>query len=287
MAKEGVCIKKYKQIISAMLAVCMLAVLAPSTCFAKTKDNVKEIKLGEILHISMEDNNPNIPYAELRIKFIPNTTGMYEFSVFNDTITSPPGCMWGEICNKLGTQEGNSGILYNQGDIDNYIYGSPLPIKNDSVAAELTKNKEYYLVLNCGGLGKYSADLTVKKGHECTFHKNIIEAGAYNSCDDGDGYLQEICLSCQKRKVLKTYYAYKKVILSKTKYIYDGKSKKPKAVVYDRKGGIIDSSNYDVIYSTSSVDNTVSNDVKYVGYGYVHIVFNGKIYNRYGGMTSI
>ena len=80
-----------------------------------------------------------------------------------------------------------------------------------------------------------------------------------------NGYTQEKC-SCGKTRNKKTIYYPKKIQLSKTNYVYDGKTKKPTVKVIGSNNKVISAGNYKVTYSAGR---------KYVGTYKVTIQFKG------------
>lgn len=80
------------------------------------------------------------------------------------------------------------------------------------------------------------------------------------------------CTVCGKQTAKSTIYYPKKITISKTEYVYDGKAKKPTVTVKDSKDKKIASSNYTVKYS----------DNKKVGKATVKITFKG----NYSGTVS-
>lgn len=90
----------------------------------------------------------------------------------------------------------------------------------------------------------------------------------YKSRPGEDGVITYTCINCgfvAKETYIPAIGKYK---LQYTKCSYDGKEKKPRVVVKNRKGKVIPASNYDVIYKNN----------KYVGDATVIIKFKGKKY---------
>ena len=85
-----------------------------------------------------------------------------------------------------------------------------------------------------------------------------------------DGLIETKCKICGKVTQKVVIDAYGNIELSNTKYTYNGKNKKPDVVVKDKKGNIIDSSNYDVSYpenckNVGTYQATVTFKGKYTG----------------------
>jgi uncharacterized protein (DUF427 family) len=98
----------------------------------------------------------------------------------------------------------------------------------------------------------------------------LVDGYYYTKCVNFDGGICD-----EGHEIIKgdTIYAPKKITLSKTTYYYNGKERKPSVTVYDRKGNVIDSSNYTVeYYSNTKVGNAT-----------VNVIFDGK---RYSGSLS-
>lgn len=85
-----------------------------------------------------------------------------------------------------------------------------------------------------------------------------------------NGSIRKKC-SCGHVVSLKTIYRPKKMTLSKTVYVYNGKKKKPSVKVTDSKGKVISRSNYKVYYSSGR---------KRVGKYKVTVKFKGKYKGR-------
>lgn len=103
-----------------------------------------------------------------------------------------------------------------------------------------------------------------KENHVHTFVKKITKASP-----GIDGYITELCSSCEQEKSEKIISMPERIILSKEDYTYDGKVKKPKVTVRDLKGKKIDKSNYTVTYSKGR---------KKIGTYKVTVKFKGKYY---------
>lgn len=98
----------------------------------------------------------------------------------------------------------------------------------------------YYFAVTRGATGVYDFRLQV---HTHSYEDVITKATIFE-----DGKLVRQC-SCGEIESTQTIYSPKTIVLSKKNYTYDGKAKRPSVKVKDRKGNIIDSSNYSIDFS--------------------------------------
>jgi hypothetical protein len=122
--------------------------------------------------------------------------------------------------------------------------------------------------------GTYTTNVTINK-HSHTLKTLTYEAvylKDYDYYEDGAKY--QYCEYCDYYKKTETYYYPKSVTLAKTSYTYTGSAIKPAVTVKDRKGNVIDKSNYTVKYSSNTK----------VGKATVKITFKGSKY--YGEMST-
>lgn len=99
----------------------------------------------------------------------------------------------------------------------------------------------------------------------------LIVGHRYNSMvipatKDADGYEKSQCICCGKSEDKEVIAKIQSVELESAAKTYNGKSQKPKVIVKDRLGNVIDRSNYEVEYSNN----------KKVGTATVNVTFKGK-----------
>lgn len=227
--------------------------------FANTKfKNAPKVQLGDTFAVTYTQNKNEEP--EYAAKFVAPETRYYEFAF--DT--------------KATTEDGFVDVAIYQGQyewIDSRIFDADSDTA-PFIAAKLTKGATYYLVINGYECGTYSSNVKIKK-HYHNIKKETYPATKYympeyDWNDSENGMVANVCTNCQYNKKLETIYRPKTVKLSKTKYVYDGKSKKPSVTVTDSKGNKIKSSNYTVTYDNATRVGTatatvVFNDKKYAG----------------------
>lgn len=259
-----------KKILSVALSLIMLIScfgLAPAEAFAA----MPEIKVDETVNVFVPSNEMR---KSKHVKFVPEEDGMYEFSISNLPKLEKPLHIVGMVLDKLddysfdynNNASENKAIVYdgydNGADVCyNVDSHNKLPGANHTLAVKLQAGKVYYFLFKATDLYNinykypdYSFDLTVTKGHTCSYYKNCINP-VYHDLDDDygiidkDGQVYDYCLTCANRVVLKTIYAVDKVELSSEAYVYDGKAHKPKVTLYDRFGNVISAKNYTLKYS--------------------------------------
>ena len=106
---------------------------------------------------------------------------------------------------------------------------------------------------------------------EHVFVTKTVKAGAGK-----DGKIYKKCENCGEEEFVSTIPGIASVTLSTTQFTYNGKAHTPRVTVKDRKGNVIDSSNYTVSYVNNKVVGKKT---------YAHIVFDSEkysaAYNRY------
>lgn len=136
----------------------------------------------------------------------------------------------------------------------------------DSISGSKTYDKElapgtYYVkIQNSSHTGLYN----LRVEHMHTFNALIEKATPY-----ANGAYKQVC-ACGYSYTNQIIYAPTSIILSKTSYTYDGKTKTPSATVKDKNGNLISSVHYSVSYAK---------DRKKVGTYKVTITFKGTEYS--------
>ena len=111
---------------------------------------------------------------------------------------------------------------------------------------------------DCGEVIKKGKAIA-KKAHTYESKKKVVKATPKKN-----GSITGTCKVC-KKDVKTTIYAPKKVSLSKTSYVYDGKAKKPTVTVTDKKGKKISKAGYTVSYSANKNAGQAKVTVKFKG----------------------
>jgi hypothetical protein len=252
-----------KKVLSVALSFIMLIstlTIGTFSALASVPKDVTEYKLGDTFTVEYDTtkNNDYVYYA----KFIPEKTAYYEF-----TFDTKVGKIAGEVDAFIFDSKEET-ITYNFGD----QYSRVAP----TVAAKLTANNAYYLVMFAENCGTYTSNVTINK-HSHTLQTDTAQAVYYKEDDykwTFDGGKYQYCEYCDYYKDVETYYYPSSVTLAKTSYTYTGSAIKPAVTVKDRKKNVIDKSNYTVKYS---------NNTK-VGKATVKITFKGSKY--YGEMST-
>ena len=100
-----------------------------------------------------------------------------------------------------------------------------------------------------------------------------------------DGYIENLCSKCGYIKKVTMIDKIDSVKLSQTKFVYDGKVKKPTITVKDGKGKVIDASSYSISYLDSS-GKTITSPINYGNYS-VKVKFKGNYKGTYSYAYSI
>lgn len=120
-------------------------------------------------------------------------------------------------------------------------------------------NSVGYTLMKCDNCNlEYKSNLVSKLTH------NYKLTSVTKATTSKNGSLNYTCALCKETKKTTVYYP-KTVMLSKTSYTYDGKSKKPAVTVKDSKGNKIAGSNYTVSYSKNKNVGTASVKVTFKG----------------------
>jgi hypothetical protein len=250
-----------KKFLSLALSVVMLIstfAISSFTAFAKVPSDVTEYKLGDtfVAEYNSTTTDDYVYYA----KFIPETTGYYEF-----TLDTNVGKIRGEVETYIFDAKENT-IISNYAD-------ETFP-EAPTIAAKLTASTTYYFVMSGEKCGTYTTNVTINK-HSHSLDTWTVAATYYPEYSySDDGCKIQYCNYCDYYKTVETYYAPKSITISKSSYTYTGKAITPAVTIKDRKGNVIDKSNYSVKYS---------NNTK-IGSATIKITFKGKKYD--GTMTK-
>ena len=211
------------------------------------------------------------------IKFVPNETGDYEFSLKNCSKVSGTSKVRGAILDQTGDTIGNGFIYLNS--IHPSYYDQPK--SNYSCSDFFKKGYIYYLRIDIQNIESFSADVEIKKGHTCNMKAVTDPAGYLEGCNNdigGNGKVFYHCFTCGRDGKTIEVIPMPARVSQNCKYVYDGYAKKPKITLYDVKGNLIPDSNYRIRYSNNNTHNVVINPTN-VGEYSIAYQFNGE---RYG-----
>lgn len=256
-----------------MLITCLC--LSGSGAFAYVKEEAPAVSVGETFAVKAPvtklGNDFDVTTADIYYaKFTPDTTGYYEF-VFDTKFT--------------GT--GNEGLAtgiycYSSNEFVGYAFCADVPEEyremileylsysdNPSVSAKLKAGEAYALVIINGTKKEFKSNVTLN-GHAHAYKtftkKSHVDAESMSNNTDGEKYTGCTLNNCPYHKTKASYYAVKSVKLSKKKYTYSGKAKKPAVTVKDRKGNKLKKgTDYTVTYSKNKAIGTAKVTVKFKG----------------------
>ena len=242
--------------------------------FAYTKDAAPAVSLGESFALSAPvvkiDDDFDVDTADIYYaRFTPDAADYYEF-VFSKNFSG-------------GEDEGMiTGIYsYKSDDFISSAICATLPAEykayadylgitnNPSVAGKLKAGEDYALVVINATKKTFSANVTIQS-HTHTFktftQKSHVDSDSMSYNTDGEKYTGCTVNNCPYHKTVKRYYSVKSVKLSKTKYTYSGKVKKPAVTVKDRKGYVLKKGrDYTVSYSKNKAIGTAKVTVRFKG----------------------
>lgn len=279
-----------KKVLSVLLSIMMLmSVFSISSfeAFAYSKNEAPTVSVGDTFVVDYDSVKIN-DYAYFA-KFVPQTTGYYEFSM--DTGV---GFIRGEV--EVYIFDSNNGLVYE--DYMDSTYPEAL-----NFAIKLRAGRTYYFTVAANRCGTYTSNVTIKKHTHKLVDARIPAIYYYDEDFDmvlrTDGGYYKICIGCDgedpyllgktgddlvyagyAEKQSSIYYP-KKMTLSRTSYTYDGKKKTPSITVEDRQGARISSRNYTVTYENATRVGTATaritfNDEKYMGEMYKEFDINPK-----------
>ena len=139
--------------------------------------------------------------------------------------------------------------------------------KSDSeleLSVGLTRNRTYYIMVYDEASaclpGQLTIELSAKAHKHSLYNAKLVKAEVA-----ADGYSKRCCRTCEyeyKRKIP----AIDKIKLKKSKYRYNGKAKKPKAVVKDSKGNTLkENTDYVLKYKQNDRSGVAKAYVKFKG----------------------
>ena len=247
-----------------------------SSAFAYTRGSEPKVELGQTFTV-------DAPYTDFTsddfdektadaffAKFTPAKTDYYEFAFANKF-------------NGRATDMLVTGIYsYSDDDYINYALVAKVNKNEDelaellgvsdnpSVAAKLTAGKTYSLAVFASVDGGYTNSVTIRRHtHKLkTFvEKSYVDGDNIKNSSNGKKYSGCTCNNCNYKKTIEVYRKVKSVKLSKTKYAYNGKAKKPAVTVKDTNGKTLKRG---TDFTVSYKKNTD------IGTGVVTVKFKGK-----------
>ena len=273
-----------KKFLSVILSVIMLICSVSSTvnALAYKKADCPTVTVGEsfevnqkavsalkLLTLDLEDLSKTDFYCA---KFVPEKTAYYEF-VFDTefTDTAEDSMLITFIANEKEEAVNFDLVMaYSEEDLKEL---EELEIDDISskpeMCSELKKGEPYYLIVVNAAKKAYTSNVVIQEHSHHTYNdkmESYVDDEDLKYCMDGEYYVSCDSNGCDFMETTKTIYAVKKISLSTSKYTYNGKEKKPKVTIKDRKGNKIDEKNYKIKYSnnkkvgTAKVKITFKND---------------------------
>lgn len=247
-----------KRILSLLLCAIMvlsMALSAPIQSQAKenTKSTAYELTVDEPASATYSDEDYDY---EMWFKFVAPSKGWYEFEIVNPLYVDNDWSSYIYVYNDKGDELDLAGV-------DEFS-------ERCIAYANCASGATYYLLVQSFQEYEDGEDYTVElTASKHTHDYELIGEYVWDTYKEMDYR----CRGCEYEKTTKIN-APKTVTLSKTKYTYDGKVKKPSVTVKDTKGKEIDSKYYTVSYSSGR---------KSVGKYTVKVKFKGK----YSGFDAI
>lgn len=233
---------------SAVMLVCFIFG-GQAQAFANTKKTAPSIQLYSAVSASVNYNE-----KKYLIKFVPDSTGYYEF-----------------ICTAIPQNTMVLGSIVDYADEVIMQNTADATSTDFIVAAELTANVTYYFELESDGT-PYSTNVVVR-AHNHSFNVTQTYPAVYDAndselCDDGGSYT--FCAYCGEYITNATYFAPSMIKTGADTFTYNGKKKTTSVTVYDRVGNVIAPSNYKVSYKSNlnpgfATVTVAMNGVNYVG----------------------
>ena len=272
--------KNLSIILSFVIIICSFSL--SGNAFAYTKKAAPKVALGEsfkvvqkaisekeLEKINADDLSKTDFYCA---KFIPSKTGYYEF-VFDTDFTdkSDDATLMAFVFDKNEKSEANAiCFAYDEKCADEYKKLNL--ISNPSMSTKLVKGNSYYLAVVNVGKKTYKSNVVINSHtHELYESKMPSYVDKSDLKKDYAGCYYCACKKngCNYFKKTKTISSVKSISLSKHSYTCNGKLKRPKVTVKNRKGETVSSKNYKVKYSNN----------KSIGTAQVKIIFK----NEYKG----
>ena len=134
-----------------------------------------------------------------------------------------------------------------------------------SFAGELKAGKTYYIVAANYAYGDYTSNVVINE-HTHHLYQDIFPSTVNKNLKENEnGMYYTACdnTSCMYYKINKSIPRVKSITVSRTKYTYDGKEKKPKVSIKDSKGNELDKKNYKIAYSNNKKVGTAKLKIKF------------------------
>lgn len=216
------------------------------TEFNDMYEDADTIYVNQLIHGSMKNNQDSDWY-----RFTLSSTNEGAFNFKHEYVNST-GIFWQAYIYDSSMHELCSERI--SGENTNYI----------KKLGKLTAG-EYYLKITPNYYSDVDYQIKIETvSHVHNFKKKIIKATTSQN-----GKIIKEC-ACGESMVESILYSPKTMVLSTTKYVYDGSAKKPSVEVKNSAGNVINSSNYSVSFSSGR---------KNVGTYSVKVTFKGKYYS--------
>ncbi|MBQ7740965.1 MAG: fibronectin type III domain-containing protein [Eubacterium sp.] len=251
--------KKVLSLFSALVILVGCMGLGSFSSFAEKKEEVPEIGLNETKAISAVYTTDEENKAEFEnsyyYRFTAPSNGNYFFkfdtayALKSNDPDNPPSAMAMLMDSKGNMAEVGIAVSFASLDAQTVADYKAYGVKNNpSFVAELKADNTYFLAVTNDSEQKYVTNLKIEK-HTHTIVKQTRKAevvSGYNS----EGGIYSICSNsyCTYEKLDEEFPAAQSVSISKTKYTYDGKAKKPAVAIALANGKKLSRANYSVKY---------------------------------------
>lgn len=269
-----------KKVLSVVLSLVMLTscfAIGSFDAFASTKKDVATVTAGELITFTAQPLDSD-KFFELEsyentdcyiAKFVPTATGYYDFkfSTKYAGATEDDMLMTAIVDDK---EEAINMAMCMEYDKEFAEIYEMLGITNDpSVAAQLTANKPYYLLVFNLGTKPYTSNVTIG-GHTHSFasgkYESYVDSESLKYNEDGETYTHCTSNNCDYYKKTSTIYKVKSVSLSKSSYTYNKETKKPAVTVKDSKGKVLKKgTDYTVKYKSNKSVGTAKAVITFKG----------------------
>ena len=257
-----------------------------TTALAAVKGSEPTVTIGADFDIAVphtDDDKINSTLADLETanvffaKFIPEETEYYEFRFAKDFDGKGSEALVSGIYSYENNELVNK-ALCREITHENESYANMMLIRaNPTVSGRLEAGKEYALIVITTKSDGFNSSVKVQRHTHSTYSittKGYVDS--VNFADNRAGSVCEYCYGdrCDYENEIATFFKVTDLWLSKTKYVYNGKAKKPTVYVRDINGN----------YLKKGTDYTVSySKNKKVGTGYAKVTFCG---NYEGSFTK-
>ncbi|MBQ7203929.1 MAG: fibronectin type III domain-containing protein [Eubacterium sp.] len=282
--------KKTLSVIFAIILTLGCFNIGAVNALAYTDEKAPEIKLGDTFRVSAPVNEDKDVTNACFARFTPKTTGYYEFIVEKGFTAKNVGeALVTAVCDKDDVI--NSGKCAVLSDEYKELGEQAGVTNNPSVACRLKKGHEYYFKVVNVTNKRYVSDVKLRKHtHKTkkTTKKSFVDAKSMKNNVSGKQY--SVCTknNCTYKSKKTTIYRVKSIKLSKTKYVYNGKKKKPVITVKTVKGKKLKKgTDYKVTYKNNKQIGKATATIRFIGKYRGTVIRNFKVIPRKTSLTSV